>query len=524
MISAPEQVLELLRRAAKSRLKPFLHLMWQIVNPGVEFKSNWHIDAICEHLEAVTKRQLKSLVISLPPGCCKSSIVGQAWPCWEWLQFPERRWLFATNALENAKKEAVYRRTIISSDFYKELAPEFELQQAGKRILVTRNDKNGVFRAISTGSSITGDHFDCQVIDDPNDAQRTGIDELALINQWYDEVISTRRRDNMATVLIQQRLAANDLAGHLISLEPDCMIVLPAIYDANRISKPTPLGWKDPRTQTGELLWPARLDEKFLKSQRRILGPIAFKAQYQQDPVSEQGNIFKPAWWLRHASGFEPEKNIQWIVAIDTASSLAKGSDRTVIQVWALGCNGVAYLIEQQSGHWEIVEKVRRIKNMFGAYSKLHICLVEERNEGFALCSLLEPELKEVGGRVWRWRSQANKDSRIRSIVPLVEGGQVSIPEDAEGELLIEEGREFPSGDHDDTIDVCAMVLDCWRNRMYRLGGDEVIEKPKPKLYQNWKDEQNGWRVSKNTTIRVGSSANDSRIRGYKRRRPLERN
>lgn len=523
MASAPEEVLELLRRASRTKLKTFLQLMWSIVNPGVPFKSNWHIDAICEHLEAVTNDEIKTLVISLPPGCCKSSIVGQAWPCWEWLAMPEKRWLFATNALENAKKEAVYRRSIISSEFYSELGPDFELQQAGKRILVTRNDKNGVFRAISTGSSITGDHFDRQVIDDPNDAQRTGQEELALVNQWYDEVISTRRRDNMATVLIQQRLSSNDLAGHLMSLEPDCTIVLPAIYDANRVSKPTPLGWKDPRTQTGELLWPARLDEKFLKQQRRILGAIAFKAQYQQDPVSEQGNIFKPAWWLRHPSGYEPEKNIQWIVAMDTASSLAKGSDRTVLQVWALGCNGVAYLVEQQSGHWEIVEKVNRIKRMFSAYSKVHVCLVEEKAEGFALCSLLEPELKPIGGRVWRWRSQVNKETRIRSIVPLVENGQVSIPEDTEGELLLEEGRQFPSGDHDDTIDVCAMVLDCWRNRMYRLAGEEDYTPPSTKpRYKNWQT-QDGWRVGKGTTIRVGSSANDKPARTFQRRKPLER-
>lgn len=39
----------------KGGLKKFIELSWREIEPGREFVSGWHIDAICEHLEANLK-------------------------------------------------------------------------------------------------------------------------------------------------------------------------------------------------------------------------------------------------------------------------------------------------------------------------------------------------------------------------------------------------------------------------------------------------------------------------------------
>lgn len=501
----PAEAYEEIRREARASLAVFARVVWNIVNPGVEMVWNWHLDAICEHLEAVTRREIHSLVISLPPGSCKSSLVCQAWPCWEWLFYPERRWIFATNSLENARKDATYRRSILLSDVYADLDPPTDLARAGKRVQVIRNAMHGEMRAISTGSSITGAHFDTQCIDDPNDAQHITPEELAAVNTWYDEVLSTRVRDNAATVIIQQRLAAHDLAGHLSDLGVDAEIILPAAYVPNEAHKATPLGWSDPRTKAGELLWPERFDGDFLKRRRRVLGPLAFSAQYQQQPRLSGGAVFQAKWWNRHKPNEIPSNNaiVQWLMTADTAMSLRDSADLTVIQVWALDTSAHAWLVAQVSGHWEVVEQTNRIKTLFAQFPMCRRVAIEEQNGGWALCSALGQELPRLGRTVWRWKSQIPKKARIESIAGLVEGGMVSVVVGAEGDALIDQASEFPQGRHDDMIDAAAIALSTWQTRIAHGTSLDDIDKEAmvPEAIH----------IGKGTTIRTGPQKNDKK-------------
>ena len=51
----------------KRSLYAFVVEFWEVLEPGRQFKDNWHIQAICEHLEAVTDRRIKRLIINIPP-------------------------------------------------------------------------------------------------------------------------------------------------------------------------------------------------------------------------------------------------------------------------------------------------------------------------------------------------------------------------------------------------------------------------------------------------------------------------
>src|SRR5215470_18043332 len=69
----------------EDRLVDFIGLAWSVLEPpGRPFVRGWHIDAICEHLEAVTAGQITRLLINIPPGCMKSLTTNVLWPAWEW--------------------------------------------------------------------------------------------------------------------------------------------------------------------------------------------------------------------------------------------------------------------------------------------------------------------------------------------------------------------------------------------------------------------------------------------------------
>jgi hypothetical protein len=44
----------------------------------------WHIDSICEHLQAVTDGRITRLLINVPPGTMKSLLTSVLWPAYEW--------------------------------------------------------------------------------------------------------------------------------------------------------------------------------------------------------------------------------------------------------------------------------------------------------------------------------------------------------------------------------------------------------------------------------------------------------
>jgi len=73
---------EQLRRRAEVNLYEFVKQAWHVMEPGVPFVESWHIEAICEHLEAVSRGELTRLLINIPPRHSKSTIVSVAWPAW----------------------------------------------------------------------------------------------------------------------------------------------------------------------------------------------------------------------------------------------------------------------------------------------------------------------------------------------------------------------------------------------------------------------------------------------------------
>src|SRR3954468_17064827 len=96
LLARPSLVDDIDREMATRHLRDFIAQAWGVVEPATEFVAGWHLDAICDHLEAVTRGHIRNLLINIPPRHMKSLAVAVFWPVWEWLTWPERRWLFSS--------------------------------------------------------------------------------------------------------------------------------------------------------------------------------------------------------------------------------------------------------------------------------------------------------------------------------------------------------------------------------------------------------------------------------------------
>ncbi len=92
---------------------------WHVIEPSTPFVPGWHIDAIIDHLEAVTRGQIRNLLINVPPRHMKSLLVSVFWPAWEWIRWPERRWLYSSYAATLSIRDSVKCRRLIESPWYR---------------------------------------------------------------------------------------------------------------------------------------------------------------------------------------------------------------------------------------------------------------------------------------------------------------------------------------------------------------------------------------------------------------------
>lgn len=224
-LDAIGQNIEIQRRSlaliAERSLASYVRQAWPIIEPSTRMVWNWHLDAKCEHLEAVTRGQIRRLIINEPPRVGKSVTAAVMWPTWDWTTNPERRFMFVSYSSALSTKHSVDRRTVIQSDWYQ--------RNWGGRVKLSsdqnvknefQNTHRGVMVATSVGGSATGKGGDVIVVDDPLNPQEAQSDiERERANTFFDQTVSTRLDDPKtgAIVVIQQRLHERDLTGHLLA-------------------------------------------------------------------------------------------------------------------------------------------------------------------------------------------------------------------------------------------------------------------------------------------------------------------
>jgi len=437
------------RLLAENDFGGFVRQAWHILEPATPFLDNWHIDLIAEYLTLVRRREIRRLIVNIPPRHCKSLLTTVFFPCWVWTTEPHARFICSSYADSLSIKHSLDRRTLLSSPWYQSLwGDQVSFREDANLKSEFQNDARGHMIATSTGGSITGKGADFIVCDDPhNPLQALSEAERLTALRHFDITLSTRldQPKKGAIVVIMQRLHEDDLTGHLISGAGWDQLVLPAEAEVEETRK-FPVSGRVHMRKPGELLWEERFDRKVLDQAKVRLGSYAYAGQYQQRPSPLEGGILQRAWWRRYEA--IPPRFDEVIQSWDLAFKETKTSDYVVGQVWGrVGAN--KYLLDQVRRRMSFSETVQAMRALSAKWPQATAKLVEDKANGPAIINVLKNQLSGIIAVT----PQGSKEARAQAGAPEVEAGNYYIPKNSLGDEFIEECAAFPNGSHDDQVD-----------------------------------------------------------------------
>ncbi len=455
---------ELLRRS----FHKFIVAAWPVLEPGTQFKDNWHIGAIAEHLEAVARGELTRLIINMPPRFAKSTLVSVLWPAWIWANDPTRRFLSASYAKDLATRDSVNSRRLMESEWYqKRYSRRFAFTSDQNVKTRYENDKRGYRVSTSVDAGATGEGGDFLLIDDPLNAREAvspTVRETAI--RWWQQTMSTRYNDPKtgAAVLVMQRLAEDDLTGFLLKEGGWEHLCFPMRYEPERTIT-TSLGFVDPRTAEGELLFEDRFDEAATVRLERELGSMGTAGQLQQRPAPKEGAIFKYAMWqFYHVL---PEFDAV-IISVDCAFKDHKSSDFVAIQVW--GARGTHnYLIKRVRKQLSFTNTVSTLVEVVSQYPAYQAVLIEDKANGPAVIDTLRGRVSGIIAV----NPEGGKTARAQACAPDQEAGCIWLPHESIEpgvNIFLAEVTSFPAGRTDDEVDAMTQAL-IWLQRRHRSTG-----------------------------------------------------
>ncbi len=489
------------RVLCKRDLARFVRQAWHVVEPGIDLAWNWHIDAVCTHLQAVTRAitnpklppdmrdpgpEIRRLVINIPPGHMKSLMVSVFWPAWMWAGWPWLRYVFSSYGLDLAMRDSVKTRDVINSDWYQQtFQPEWTMKQDSDSKQVFLNTMQGARQSVSVGSGATGRRGDLVCVDDPLNAvdARSEV-KLKEAIWWWDKAMSSRLNDPRtgARMIIMQRLHEEDLSGHVATKRGTAkytFLNLPSEFEIARKCRVEVTGWEDPRKIEGELLFPQMFDRQALDEAKEDMGGEQYAGQHQQRPAPAEGGFFKRRWF-RYYRRIELE-NGQWcyvmrdpingttrrvleddcwtLLVADTAMK-----EKTMNDFWAAGIWHVERVMNEdgyQTGTTMFLRHVwrerctapegeKRLQELYERWKPNYVG-IEDKASGTAVIQ----RFVQDGLPVRAIKADTDKVTRASTAQVRYENGRVWLPLDAEWlepyetELLV-----FPNGSNDDQVDM----------------------------------------------------------------------
>ena len=492
------QAMAVLHRAwerARENFGVFVRLAWPLVEPLRPLRSTTAVRAMVAHLQAVGDGQLRELVITLPPGLAKSLIASVLWPAWLQMRSPEIR-ILATSYVDTLSRRDTRRhRDLVETPTYQHLGCARDHAREGRDRwgLTKRSDDEihtsaGGYRiAASVHGATTGWRADVVIGDDLLSALDAYSAASRLEARRYaSEVLPSRlvEADEGRAggyVLIGQRLHPEDPPGWAIS-QGWTHLDLPATH-YERSTSSTPW-WSDPR-EVGELLDPVLLPEDRLRALRTALGPYAYGAQYQQQPVMPDGGIVRRSWVPVLPLSSEDAEHGQWVISADLRAGGRdmQRSSYASIGVWV--CLGPRrHRVDAVRGRLDVVETMTAIRRLCAAYPRVSQVLVEDRADGRAVVTMLQRELPVVAVSL----ETGDKLGRLQATVPQWEAGHVRVvpryplagggdPRVCSVEEWLGELTTFPSSPQSDQVDEASLVLLRLRSAAPSWG---AVQAPRP--------------------------------------------
>lgn len=511
VVNNPKLALQMLQAdAAEHSLRAYTHLVWEVLEPGRRLVYGWHMDAIGEHLEAVSAGEIKRLVINVPPGFSKSLQTNVLWPSWEWgpRDQPYLRYLSFAYAQQLTIRDNRRCRNLITSQLYqRHWGDRFSLVSDQNAKIRYDTDQAGFRLASSVGGTGTGERGDRVVIDDPNNVRESESETITESTlRWFAEVVPSRTTDirTSAIVVIQQRTGVNDVTGHILKTElgyewlclpmefvrqNPCYTpirrpgVKPRKVRLVKLEEESVPRWvpakqkpdglvategpvrtltqQDRRTKEDELLDPDRFPrdavEKDLKRPLRSLGgEAAVAGQLGQRPQPRGGTMFK-----REAFKFVHVRDLP--IGLSPARGYDLAGSETVGSSWTAG---VKIAVDMGNDDVYILD-VDRVRKESGAVVLWMQAIAKADGLDCQIDYPQDPAQagkwqkgflagKLAGYQVFSSPESGSKPDRAQPLASQVELGNVYLVRAAWNDAFIAEAVNFPRGDFKDQIDAAA--------------------------------------------------------------------
>lgn len=423
------------RELARKHLGDFCRRMF----PG--YIPSPHLDKIIECFEALERDDIRRAIINLPPRHAKSTTASQLAPAWFLGRNPSKNIILATHSYELSEKNSRESRSYVQDDRW-----PFDCRLAADSTSASRwnTDAGGGCYGVGVMGSITGRGADMLIIDDPiHDSHSPG--ERAAAWQWFTETAVPRLEPQGKILLLGTRFAEDDLFGRVLD-GPDAnrwtVLNLPAIAEEG-----DPLG-----RAVGEALWPEKMPIEELQSQRLTMGSRAFECQFQQNPVSFEGNMIKREWVRRYKTLPEFESVH---MAVDCAARVAIENDWSAFVTLGVTKNSV-YVIDALRRRVAFPDLQRLALEMFEKHNPSSV-YIESASNGIPLIDALKRDTRMPVKSV---TARGSKESRVDGITGIIEAGRLYFPEEAD--WLVDLEREtfgFPNVKHDDLVDALVLGL-----------------------------------------------------------------
>lgn len=322
-------------------------------------------------------------------------------------------------------------------------------------------------------------------VDDPHnvrEAESSAVRESVL--EWWDQAMKSRLNSPKtgAFVLVMQRVHEKDLSGHILANETGWdHLVLPAEYERSPLFPiRSSLGFKDPRTKEGELLWPERFPKSAIDDLKRSLGSYGAASQLQQRPAPAGGGLIQ----RDHFKLWPHDKGLpqcSFIVqSYDTAFTEKTSGDPTACTTWGV-FKPEPNAADEEAAPWAVImldgwtehltypdlrrRAIKEYNSEYGQPARMpDVVLIEDKGSGQAL----KVDMARAGVPVRTYNPhRADKTARVNIILPLLEAGRVYLPESAINkgrpcswcEPLLTECLFFPKAEHDDLVDTMTQAL-----------------------------------------------------------------
>ena len=470
------------RELCRRSFKDFVRLAWPHVDTA-DFRHNWHIDVLADHLQATTDGRIKRLLINICPGSAKSLIVNVLFPAWLWTIRPTARVLSASHSFELATRDSLKTRRLIQSAWYQRRWP-----------IQLRNDQDAKTkfeseyfgsREATPISSITGSRANFVIIDDPHsvDDAKSAAKRATTVDTFLSAIPSRLNDpDNDVIIVVMQRLHEGDVSGAILErpgLGYDHLCI-PLFADDDERA-PTSIGWTDPRA-IGENMFPDRYTERVVEGYRASLGPLQFAGQYQQRPAPDEDGFFRRDWFHRYetdprqgdASSKRLPANVHFYMTSDHAPS--GNNDFNVFRIWAVDHNRALWLVDSFRDRCTMDVALGLLRDPSTGKTSI------AANGAFALIRKWKPRawFPENDGTWASIKSMVTaamietktfvtinplptkgSGDKVGKAVPyqaMAAMGQVHLPVGEIGDVALQEYALFPAGRRDDQVDADAAI------------------------------------------------------------------